>query len=334
MLSSESNHLNPNSEVKPAWMAIIGLTLFLSLFLVVGAGKLLILGFPLGSLLVGGFLYSRYPLYYSSFTWWMWFLGALIRRMIDYQSGYLTPGPWTLTPLFVTLISLMTFARHITKAHKQGGFPFILCFGSLLYSFFVGGIYNPKNRAVLQFLYWLAPVGFSFHLFANWRDYPRYRQHMQKTFLWGTLIMSLYGIWQYLVAPEWERFLLRNIDTYSFGQPEPLGIRVFSTMNSPQAFSNTIGAGLILLLTVDGILPYPIASVGFLTFLLSRARSAWLGWFLGMIAFIPSLKANIQMRITVSILIATLLIVPLASIEPFSTTISSRLESFSSIEND
>ncbi|MEL7039686.1 MAG: O-antigen ligase domain-containing protein, partial [Cyanobacteria bacterium J06592_8] len=91
---------------------------------------------------------------------------------------------------------------------------------------------------------------------------------------------------------------------------------------------------LILLLTVDGILPYPIASVGFLTFLLSRARAAWLGWLLGMIAFIPSLKANIQMRITVSLLIATLLIIPLASIEPFSTTISSRLESFSSIEND
>ncbi|MGF1492534.1 MAG: O-antigen ligase domain-containing protein [Microcoleaceae cyanobacterium] len=333
MAEAHSLKISPGSD-RTAWIALGSYAAFLSFFLLIGAGKLLIPVFPLGGLLVGGFLYFRYPLHYASFTWWMWFLSGFIRRVIDYQSGYLTPGPWTLTPLLVTLISGLTFARQLTKAHRQGGFPFILCCVSLCYGFLIGLIYNPVNRATLQFLFWLAPVLFGFHLFVNWRDYPRYRQNIQQTFLWGTLVMGLYGVWQFLVAPEWERFFLRNIDSYSFGQPQPLGIRVFSTMNSPQTFANALEAGLIILLTVEGILPYFTAGLGFLTFLLSRARAAWLGWFVGMATFVPSLKPQLQMRIVVSILLASLIIVPVTQIEPFATTIQARLESFSNIEND
>ena len=333
MVKSQSINGSYNSN-KIAWITIGCFTTFVSLLLLIGAGKLLIIAFPLGAVGVGAFLYFCYPLHYTSFTLWMWFLSSLIRRMIDYQSGYLTPGPWTLTALLVTLISSLTFARHLTTAHKKGGFPFVICCGSVFYSFLVGLIYNPKNRAILQFLYWLAPILFSFHIFANWRDYPRYRQNFQQTFVWGTLVMGVYGVWQYLVAPEWERFFLTNIDAYSFGQPEPFGIRVFSTMDAPQTFSNAIAAGLIILLTTKGLSPYLIASFGFLTFLLSRARAAWMGWFLGMIIFLPSLRPHWQMRIVIGTLIASLMIVPIAQIEPFASTISARLESFSNIEND
>ncbi|MCG8363360.1 MAG: O-antigen ligase domain-containing protein, partial [Pseudanabaenales cyanobacterium] len=71
----------------------MGLVLFLALGFLIGAGRFLVLLFPLGSIVVGVFLYRRYPIFYVGFTWWLWFLGPLVRRLIDYQSGHLTYGP-------------------------------------------------------------------------------------------------------------------------------------------------------------------------------------------------------------------------------------------------
>lgn len=318
-----------------AWIAILGLTLFLALCLLSGAGRILILAFPLGSLAVGVFLYQRYPILYVGFTWWMWFLGPLVRRLIDYQSGYLTPGPWNLTPLLVTSISSATLIRHFPKSFKQDGFPFILCFGSVIYGFLVGLIQNTiTDTVIVNLLSWLTPILFGFHLYINWRDYPRYCLIIQRTFLWGVLVMGAYGVCQYLLAPEWERFWLRNIDTISFGKPEPLGIRVLSTMDSPQSFANVMMAGLLLLFSNQGNLRFPAAGVGYLTFLLSLARSAWLGWLAGLLIFIPSLKARLQMRLAVSIVVLALFIVPLVTVEPFSTVISTRFDSLSNPETD
>ncbi len=330
-----SNYPKKGFQVNP-WMVILGLVLFLGLFLLVGAGRILVLAFPLGSVVVGIFLYLRAPVLYVGFTWWLWFLGPLIRRLIDYQSGHLTYGPWILTPLLVTLISFATLVRHFPKSYKQDGLPFILCLGSVFYGFLIALIENPANAAVNGLLSWLCPILFGFHLFINWRDYPSYRQNIQRTFLWGVLVMGAYGIWQYLVAPGWDSFWLTNIDNLTYGSPEPLKIRVWSTMMVPQAFAAVMGAGLLLLFINQGNLRFVAAGVGYLAFLLSLARAGWLNWFAGLLLLVPSLKARLQMRLIISIIVAAIIILPLTTIEPFSTVISSRFESLSlsNVEDD
>jgi hypothetical protein len=95
----------------------------------------------------------------------------------------------------------------------------------------VGLINNPPLAVARAFLEWLTPILFGFHLFIHWRHYPSYRQNIQRIFLWGVLVMGVYGVLQYLVAPEWDRFWLINVK--AFGSAEPLAIRVFSTVNSP-----------------------------------------------------------------------------------------------------
>jgi hypothetical protein len=315
-------------------MAILGLAFFLALLLLAGAGKLLIPIFPVGAFAVGVFLYRRTPNLYVGFTWWMWFIGPLIRRIIDYQSGRLTPGPWILVPLLVTLISFATLARHLPSSYKRDGLPFILCVGSVFYGFFAGVIQNKLNVAFLDLLGWLTPILFSFNLFIHWREYPSYRQTTQRTFLWGVLVMGAYGIWQYLVAPGWDRFWLKNITATSFGIPEPLGIRVSSSMDAPQPFATAMMAGLLLLFSNQGNLRFVAAGFGYLAFLLSSARTAWLSWLLGLLIFFPSLKARLQMQLIISIMVAAVLVVPLMTVEPFSTAIAPRLESLSNTKKD
>lgn len=326
-------------ELKPikAWRAILGLALAILISLLIG-GSIAIITLPLGSLSVAWFLYRRYPLFYAGFTWWIWFISPLIRRIIDLRCGYPTPGPWILTSLLVTAISILTLLKHLPKAHKQGGLPFVIAAACCLYGYLISLINDGfSDQGIVVFLGWLVPITFGFHLFIHWQDYPSYRQNIQRTFLWGVLFMGVYGIVQYVFAPPWDRFWLEQIaytGTLSFGVPEPFGIRVSSSMGSPQDFAATMTAGLILLFCIRGSQQLLATGFGYLSFLLSLARSAWLSWIVSTLIFFRALKSNMQIRMVIGMMVTALVILPVTTIEPFSTVIGERVESLSNTDSD
>lgn len=318
------------------WTAILVFGLLSALFIFAGAGKILNLAFPIGAFAVGVLLYFRAPILYHGFVWWMWFLTPLVRRLSDWKSGFTDPSPILLAPYFVTFVTLITLWRNLPKVSSQGGLPFILSLSSLFYGLCVGLIYRQPIPVCIAFLDWLVPVLLGFHLFANWRDYPSYRQNIQRVFLWGVLIMGIYGAIQFLVAPEWDRFWLIKADFASGGRPEPLQLNVWSTMASNRPFGTVMMAGL-LLLAIDpnkGLLGLPATAFGYLAFLLTRKRTTWISWFLGLIILTGSLKAKTQMRVIVAVAMTALLVVPLVTIEPFATSINSRFDTFSNLEED
>lgn len=332
---TSSSFRTPNSlSTTPAWIAIGLFTLISWLAGLLGLGKILNLTFPAAAFFIAIFLFFRYPLFYNSFTWWIWFITPLARRFFDYHSSYTEPSPVLLAPILVTCVSGISVLRHLPKSFHHGGLPFLLSLMGVFYGFLIGLIRNSRATVILDFLGWLTPLLFAFHLFINWRNYPQTAQNIQKVFVWGCLLMGSYGIWQYLVAPEWDKVWLQNSKLVSFGIPEPLGIRVWSTLNSPQTFGGVIGAGLILLFTQQSSWQLPAIGTGYLSFLLSSARSAWLSWVVGILVFLTSLKSNLQIRLIVTIFIAALVVVSLATIEPFSTVISDRVESLSNAQND
>lgn len=336
-MHSSSEHkkgFNLNLQPALAWIAILGLVIFSALCILVHAGGILRFAFPVCSFVIGVFLYWRYPLLYLGFTWWLWFLTPWVRRLVDYQSGFQDPSVVLLTPFLVTLITFATFVQHFPKFYHQGGLPFILSFTGVFYGLLVGLIKLSPTALVAPLLEWLTPIIFSFHLFVNWRDYPSYCRNIQRTFLWGVLLTGTYGVLQYLVAPEWDRFWMISTKSTAFGSAEPLGIRVFSTMNSPGPFAIVIMAGLLLLFNSKGPLQFPASGVSYLAFLLTQVRSAWLGWLVGLFTLLTSLKPSLQMRLIVTILVMALCVIPLATIEPFSEVISSRLETFSNTSDD
>ena len=320
----------------PPWKVILSLIVFLSICFVTGLGKILILFFPASSFAVGVFLYLRYPSLYVGFVFWMWFLSPLIRRLIDYQSGYFTPGPWTFTALIVTSISFFSFLKEFPKTYHKNNLPFTLCFGALFYALSIGLIQNSIDQAIVNFLAWLCPISFGFYLYANWKYYPQYRKVIQQSFLWGMLILGVYGILQFCLAPQWDRFWLINGSMGSFGQPEPFGIRVMSTMSSPQAFATTMMAGLILLFTnkQNKILFFSTNIIGYLTFLLSQARAAWLAWGVAVLIFISFVRSSTQIKVIIGIALIVLAILPLINMEPLSDIILSRLETLSDAGTD
>ena len=150
--------------------------------------------------------------------------------------------------------------------------------------------------------------------------------------------MGFYGIVQYVFAPPWDSFWLKTQqmagDAGSFGSPEPFGIRTFSSMNAPQDFAAMIGTGLILLFCVRGSQQVLANGLGFLSFLLTLARSGWLSWLFGTLVFFNALKFNLKIRMLIGILMTVVIILPITTVEPFSTVISERIESLSNIDSD
>ncbi|MFM7603245.1 MAG: O-antigen ligase domain-containing protein, partial [Pseudanabaena sp.] len=278
--SKKSQLLQPTE----AWF-VISLFIFVILILFFAGGigiRILGIVFPLGSFLVAWYLYFRYPFLYIGFVWWLFFLTPFVRRVADFRTGTFTdPNPILLAPTVAILVTANTMYCNIPKAREQSTIPFVLAIASVVYGYCVG-LLNPSTtamKATIAFLGWLTPVIFGYHLYVNWRRYPEYSKVIQKIFLWGCLIVGVYGIYQYVVAPEWDRLWLvgSKMDS-SAGSPVPYGMRVWSTLNSPGPFADMMATALLVLFSCKSPLVTPAAIAGTLSFLFSAVRTGWLGW--------------------------------------------------------
>jgi hypothetical protein len=324
-----------NLQPLDAWLPILGLVFITAALLLVGAGGILQKGFPALALAVGFVLYQRHPLMYVSYTCWLWVLTPFVRRVADLQGGYQEPSPMLLAPYLVAFLSAMKAITYLRRAPFEGAVPFYLALAGIAYALLIGLINQSPTEVVVPLLDWVCPVLLGLFVYAQWRDYPTYSKLLRRTFLWIVLICGTYGLYQYVIAPEWDTSWLINSGlTSSGGDPEPYGMRVFSTTHSAAPFSVVMLAGLMLLFSTESPVQFPATAVGYLSFLLTLVRSAWLGWVVGLLVLITSLKPRLQMRLFLVIFAMMLCVVPLTFIEPFGSVIGARLDSFTNLDSD
>ncbi|NJR53341.1 MAG: hypothetical protein HC768_01055 [Acaryochloris sp. CRU_2_0] len=287
--------LTSSSHEKYGWLAIFGLFSFLGLFFLAGAGRFLIFLYPICSFAVGIYLFQYYPRLYILYTFWLWFLSGLIRRLIDYQSGEYTMGGFYTTPEFVTLISSLTFIRLFPKELRSIGLPFILCVGSVVYGTLIGIINNPlTDFSIVDSIFgFLCPIIFGFHLYSYWQEYPTLSRSINNIFINGVLVMGLYGIYQYVVAPAWDRFFLTLTELAARGTPESFGIRVWSTTSAAHQLVFPLIPGILLSLCPPfNWTQYLVLLFGVITLLASVVRTGWLCLLLVVTLYIASKNQN------------------------------------------
>jgi O-Antigen ligase len=335
---SASQHLILSLLPQPvtAWIPIIGFILVSVILLAMGMGKILNFVFPGLALIVGLYLFTKHSILYIGFAWWMWFLSPLVRRLADYRSGFTDPSPILLAPYLVSLVTIVAIFQYSPSFKRPPSIIFLLAFLSVFYGYLMGVL---KDGSILttvsvKFLDWLVPISFSYYLYVSWRQYPLYRSIMQKIFPVAVLISGIYGIYQYMVAPEWDCAWLINTELMSMGTPEPQKIRVWSTMHGSGVFAVVMMSGLLMLMNGRGFLYLPTIGVGYLAFLLSSVRAAWVGWIVGLVSLIASFSSSSRIRLGVIICAIALCVVPLATVEPFATVINERIATFSDLKND
>ncbi|GFE68199.1 O-antigen ligase family protein [Chroococcus sp. FPU101] len=327
-----------NLQPASAWMAILGLVVF-TLLGVLGAGKIVRLAFPVASFGVGVFLYQRYSTFYISFCWWIWFLAPLIRRLIDFRSGYQDQSIILITPFLISLIPALNFLQYILKKYpyRQGGLPFILALIGILYSFSIGltNILDHQSSLTLmmrRLIEWISPITFGFYILANWRNYPNLKQNLQRTFFWGAIVMGGYGLIQFFFMPPWDLYWREKVvELRGFANVEHT---IWSTSNSNGHFAALMIPCLILLFNHQNTWRIPVAIVSILAFLLAQVRTAWAACIIGIVLLISNLHPRLQIRIILALLVLLLAVFPLATVEPFSSMLDARFQSFSNLEDD
>jgi hypothetical protein len=333
--SENLSKVSPNNyPVSHAWTAI-GAFIFMTIVGTLGAAKFMNYLYPASSLILLLFLYHRYPLFFHSFIWWLIFLSPLVRRLVDYKSSFTNPSPILIAPSLLGVIILPSFLKQFPSLKLRDAVPYGMAAFGVCYGFIMAYLYDiPIQKILLGTLGWLSPIFYGFYIFINWRRYPEYQKNLEKTMRWGILLMSIYGIFQYLNFPEWDRSWLVNSGLNVAGNATTGEIRVWSTMNSGEPFAAVLAAGLIMTLGGKGVLSISASITGYVTFLLALVRSAWLGWVGGILCLFLVSKPKFQGRLIFSTLTLVSLLTPLVASGVFGDSIGTRLSTFSDLEND
>lgn len=304
-----------------------------------GSGHLLRPAVSAVATLFGLFLYLRRPVLYVQYALWVWFLAPLARRVVDLRLGWMESNVVLLAPVLVSGVAGLTLLRR-TEKEDGGAIPaaFILCGAAILYGFVVGALLHPSVETAYAFLNWLCPLLFGVHLYLHWPQYQQYKDAIARTFLWAVLVLGAYGIYQFLSPPAWDVYWLENIRVgapgSSFGAPEPLLVRVWSTINAPGPFANVMMVGLLLLFGVRSRLKLPAAVAGYVSLLLSAVRSAWLGWVVGLFWILKNASARVIVRIVLSIVFLLFCLLPVVSEPHLATLIGDRMKTFTDLGHD
>lgn len=316
--------------------AIVAYALFTALLLIrfTAISKTL---FVMMGFLLGIYLYSVNIGLYLVFTYSLWFFTAFIYRLGEYLAQDSSPGFYMFLPCVVTLICSHTYFKFLPKHFNKECLPFGLCLLSILYGFIIGIINQISfGSNIVALLQMSSPIFLSFFILMNWREYPQLRQTIRKTFLICTVLMCIYGIYQRIFIPEWDQYWIRNIDKLGeLGADNSLVTGIFSTTTGRQQFAAILQACLVLAFCETRfLLTVVLSTLYFLTFLLTQARAAWFAFAISVFIFLASVKQNSQIKVIILFCISLLFLVFLASLDPFSSTISERLETFTSLEDD
>jgi hypothetical protein len=312
----------------------------LTILLLVGLhlGKILTYAFPGLSFLTAIYLYQRSGIKYICFCWWIIFLSPEVRRIADFYSEWTNPSPVLLAPLLAASISIIAIIKCLPQLYRGNSLPFFLCFASISYGLIIGLLRNPLQEVLLACLGWISPLLIGFHIFINYNNYPNYRNAILKVFLWGTLVMGVYGVIQYMYVPPWDAFWMDNtrneVGFNTIGNPIPYEVRVYSTLNSPQPFATVLKAGLLVLFYQMSPLAIVASGFGYLSFFLSSARSAWVSWVFTIIVLLIITRGMNQFRMVTSLFFLTISMVILTTLEPFAGSIQNRIISLKDLQSD
>jgi hypothetical protein len=311
--------------------------LWLITALLVGAhqGSVLTLAFPVLATMTGLWLYFRSPARYVGFMWWLWFLSPEVRRLADWSKGGFTPTSLIqVAPLAVTMISGIGLIRHYPLLGQRRGLPVLLILAGLGYAFMVGVVSSGPLAATYDLANWLYPVLIGFHIMANTRNYPAFRDTIVNTFIWGMLVMGAYGVVQFVIMPPWDALWMIGSQMNSQGDPVPMGVRVFSTMNSSGPFAFAMMGAMVYVMAANHRVRWIAAVLGFFAFALSLVRSTWGGWVVAMLVQLVKSNNRVRVRIVGSALVLAGLCVPLLVVGPVAERMQTRLNSIVNLKDD
>ena len=273
---------------------------------------------------------------YMLFVISLWFFTPAVRRLGDLASGWSELNVYALAPILATSISILFVNPDILKFPK----PFkmiVLMFFALLYSYIIGVLSNGLLPATFSLMMWLTPLIIFAFIISNARYYEELEKILKLSAIIGTLVFSIYGIYQYFFLPSWDVYWILNAPITSVGKPFPREFRVFSLSNSPMVFAPILAMLTVLVYAIKPRLFYIILGLSLFTLFLTFVRAAWFGLTLSLILYFLWLyRTNVLVaaKMALSASLLGLILILLLSDSEIGILISQRFESVFALDED
>ncbi len=235
---------------------------------------------------------------YLSFTLWMFLATPFVRRLVDLHAGWESVNLLMFAPYAAAGFSVLVIPCVISDRRFPARGAFLAIFAVIAYGLLLAMLNGRVLAGIFDFLRWTLPPSLAAFVIYYRQLVPRLRQEIEAFAILSLILTGLYGLFQYLYAPSWDTYWMVQSQMNSIGTPEPYGIRVFSTLNSPGSYSFFLLAMLLVGLAGSGALRLPALGIGAFMLGLTLVRSVWMGLALGLlVVFITGgkrLRANLM----------------------------------------
>ena len=227
-------------------------------------------------LLVAGLLIAKRRPLYPAFMIAVFAFSPFVRRVADYQAGFSVFNLILLAPyvgLLPTLPAL--FRKAVGRSGNVQEWPFGLIAACVIYAAFLALFRMAFVPAIYEAMRWLLPTALCAFIMARPDQGEAVHAAITRALCFVVPVLTLYGVYQFVAAPQWDVYWMMNVDNATFGLPEAFRIRVFSMLNSPGTAGVFCSYALVFL-AGEGLGPLAIAATGLPLLGLTLIRTAWL----------------------------------------------------------
>lgn len=329
-LSNAADQLEPKPRV--AWAFVV--FVLLNAFVVFSPLSKAAIGvFPGTAFLLAFYICQRSKSAYVGFVCWLWFFTPFVRRVEDLHAG----GPSNiiqLAPYLATFVAILALVPRWSHVVSRRVAPVFYVLATVVYGLAVAILRLSFGKLPQAIIAWALPPIFALFIFSERGQYKEIYKAFEGSMVGCLLISGGYGIYQYFMLPAWDMQWMRQSGLTSIGSPEPMQVRVFSTMNSPQVFAAFCAGALLIALRSHLKVRYLAIPIGFIALILTISRTGWIGFAAGLVYFFFAADAKHRVRIVVAAACCIIVSVAAMQIPEVNDLFASRFSSLTDPQHD
>ena len=277
----------------------------------------------------------------------LWVVDPAIRRLLDWRVGFHASQILGIVPVLGVAALLFAAATHSRTAVSR---PILLLAwiwtSSFAYAGVLGMLQGHGWSSIYDLLQFLAPMFVALWLACDTFDLVGRFQQFAGAMLCLGVMVSVYGLVQFLALPPWDATWIRQVATVNHmvtnGGAQSLDVRVFSVLNSASVCASFLAVVIVLNLhTLKGPKLATLAGL-FLciaTLVLTLERSAWVSLVIATVVYVllsPNAGRTIAVGITCCIGVVALFLVasPWLMNHSGENKVFARMLTFASLEKD
>ena len=261
---------------------------------------------PAMATIVAAQLFRINKAHYVRFMLAIWYFIPLIRRLIDYDSGFSRQSPVLLTAYLVTLVgSLMLLPRMVTAPLSRSG-PFILASAGIGLAACYGLFNNPITGVIIGLLLWWPQIGLGWLVSVDRESASEYWLGLRSSIPVLTALLAAYTLVQFAVVFPWDSAWVINMDIPSMSNADPFSIRAFGTLNSAGTCAFALAFGSLFVIIRESRWRIPVLLLSVPALVTTQIRAGWVLFAIGLVVSILYRTRN-TLKILVPIMAVAML---------------------------